>query len=107
VMFCRKISWKPGQKQVESVIVRREAQREAADSALAEQVKQRRAFGRFGTIFRLRSAALNEFPLDVGEALVLARIAIPRISSTPTGSLNCPSAEADALLAAPARSATL
>src|SRR5882762_3444122 len=65
MMHGGKIRRQPGQEEIESVVIRREAQSQAANFSLSKQIAERRSLGRPRPVFRLRSSAFDEFSLGV------------------------------------------
>src|SRR5205085_1463706 len=59
VVRGREIAGKPGEEEIEAVIVRGEAERESPDAALAQEISEGRALFGFGAIFWLCATALD------------------------------------------------
>src|SRR6266436_344376 len=74
-----KIRRQPRQQQIETVVVRREAQREPANSPLPHQISKRRSPRGPRLVFRLRAAAHDEFPLFLREPFVFTRVSVVRV----------------------------
>src|SRR5579863_1960138 len=75
----QKIGRQPGQQQIKRVVVAEKSEYQSADSSLTQQVPERRSFGGFLLIFRLRTAFCNVLTLRIRKPLVFTRVSIERI----------------------------